>query len=588
LIFEKFLKTSNKFLEGLMREKLFLELIVGMILKNVYPVIICLTVLIGFGGCQKAERMPISISKQKQDTKISVAERAAKYIPFRLEADINALSQKDKKILSLLIDAAEIMNEVFWKQSYGSKEQLLSSVSDPLTRKFIEINYGPWDRLDNDAPFIEGVGPKPLGAGFYPADMTKEEFEASKLNDKKNPYTLLIRNKEGKLETVPYSKAYAAEHQKAASLLKQAAELTEDLDFKKYLNLRAEALLNDNYQASDLAWLEMIEMKNNALDIVIGPIENYEDKLFGYKTAHEAYVLIKDKEWSQKLAYYVQFLPLLQKELPVPAAYKKEQPGADSQLNAYDVVYYAGDCNAGSKTIAINLPNDEEVQLQKGTRRLQLKNAMRAKFEKILLPISQALIAPEQRKNISFDAFFANTMFHEVAHGLGIKNTITNKGKVKDALKELHAALEENKADVLGLYMITQLLDKGHLKEGKIEDYFVTFVASIFRSVRFGASSAHGKANMLCFNFLKQEGAIQKDPKSSFYIVNVSQMKPAIYKLAEKILKLQGDGDYEGLAAWLNAEGKIKADLQKDIERLSQANIAVDIVFEQGKQVLGL
>jgi hypothetical protein len=556
-----------------------------MILKSIYTVIISLTVLTGLGGCKKVERMPISITKPKKDTPISVAERAAKYTPFRLEADIAALADKDKKILALLIDAAEIMNEIFWKQSYGSPKQLLSSVSDPLTRNFIEINYGPWDRLDNNAPFLDGVGEKPLGAGFYPADMTKEEFEASELNDKKSPYTLLIRNREGKLETLPYSKAYAAEHQKAASLLKKAAELTDDLEFKKYLNLRAEALLNDKYQASDLAWLEM---KNNALDIVIGPIENYEDKLFGYKTAHEAYVLIKDKDWSQKLAYYVQFLPLLQKELPVPDDYKKEQPGADAQLNAYDVVYYAGDCNAGSKTIAINLPNDEEVQLQKGTRRLQLKNAMRAKFEKILLPISQALITPEQRKNISFDAFFANTMFHEVAHGLGVKNTITNKGKVKDALKELHAPLEENKADVLGLYMITQLLDKGHLKEGKIEDYFVTFVASIFRSVRFGAASAHGKANMLCFNFLQQEGAIKKDPKSSFYTINISQMKPAIYKLAAKILKLQGDGDYQSLAAWLNTDGKVKADLQKDIEKLSQANIPVDIVFEQGKQVLGL
>jgi hypothetical protein len=564
---------------------LFLEIIVDMIIKNIYPIIISLTILNGLGGCRKAERTPISISNPKQDTPITVVERAGKYTSFPLKADITALSDKDKKILSLLIDAAEIMNEVFWKQAYGSKEQLLSSVSDQVTRNFIEINYGPWDRLDNNAPFLEGVGEKPLGAGFYPVDMTKEEFEASELNDKKNQYTLLIRNSKGKLQTVPYSKAYAVEHQKAANLLKQAAELTDDPDFKKYLNLRAQALLSDRYRESDLAWLEM---KNNNLDIVIGPIENYEDKLFGYKSAHEAYVLIKDKDWSQKLEYYVQFLPLLQKELPVPNEYKKEQPGADSQLNAYDVVYYAGDCNAGSKTIAINLPNDEDIQLQKGTRRLQLKNAMRAKFEKILLPISEALITPEQRKNISFDAFFANTMFHEVAHGLGIKNTITNKGKVKDALKELHAALEENKADVLGLYMITQLLDKGHLKEGKIEDYFVTFVASIFRSVRFGASSAHGKANMLCFNFLKQEGAISQDPKSLFYIVNVPKMKPAIYKLAEKILKLQGNGDYEGLAAWLNADGKIKADLQKDIEKLSQANIPVDIVFEQGKQALGL
>ncbi|MCS6903922.1 MAG: Zn-dependent hydrolase [Bacteroidia bacterium] len=535
-------------------------------------------------GCQKAERK-ISMTREEEIPNSSLERRVSKYATFTLHADLSPLSENEKKILGLLIDAADIMNEIFWKQSYGNRDELLGHVKDPVARKLIEINYGPWDRLDNNQPFIEGVGPKPLGANFYPQDMTKEEFEAAPLEDKRSPYTLLRRNSEGKLITIPYNKAYEQEHKRAANLLRQAAQLSQDIEFKNYLNQRAEALLTNNYQPSDLAWMDM---KNNTLDIVIGPIENYEDKLFGYKTAHEAYVLIKDKAWSKKLEHYIQFLPELQKALPVPEKYKKEQPGTDAQLNAYDAVYYAGDCNAGSKTIAINLPNDEEVQLQKGSRRLQLKNAMRAKFEKILLPISQILIAPEQRKHIHFDAFFANTMFHEVAHGLGIKNTVNNKGKVKDALKELHAPLEECKADVLGLYMITQLIEKGHMKEHALEDYYVTFVASIFRSVRFGAASAHAKANMLCFNFLVQEKAILQENKKEYYIIDFPLMKKAIEKLAQKILQLQGDGDYNTLATWLETEGIIKSELQKNIDKLVEANIPVDIVFEQGKKVLGI
>ena len=324
--------------------------------------------------------------------------------------------------------------------------------------------------------------------------MSKAEFNEPDSDTKDSEYTLIRRDSAGQLKVVPYAEAYANELKQAAKLLRQAAELAEDPDFAKYLNLRADAFLSNDYRPSDLAWMDM---KNNDVDLVIGPIETYEDQLFGYKTAFEAYVLIKDKQWSDRLAKYAQFLPELQRGLPVEDKYKQEMPGANAQLNAYDAVYFAGHSNAGSKTIAINLPNDEYVQLEKGTRRLQLKNAMRAKFDKILRPIADQLIVPEQRENITFDAFFANTMFHEVAHGLGIKNTINNKGTVRAALKEHASALEEGKADILGLYMVTQLFEKGELTTGTLQDYYTTFMASIFRSVRFGASSAHGKANMI-------------------------------------------------------------------------------------------
>jgi hypothetical protein len=292
-------------------------------------------------------------------------------------------------------------------------------------------------------------------------------------------------------------------------------------------------------------------------------------------------------DWSKRLEKYGAFLPDLQQGLPVADAYKQETPGTDTELNAYDVIYYAGDCNAGSKTIAINLPNDEQVQLEKGTRRLQLKNAMQAKFDKILVPISEMLIDPEQRKHITFNAFFSNTMFHEVAHGLGIKNTINGKGTVRKALQEHASALEEGKADILGLYMVKQLFDRGEL-EGDMMDYYVTFMTSIFRSVRFGASSAHGKANMIRFNYFKEAGAFEKFGDTGMYRINADRMEAATKGLSELILKLQGDGDYTGVNALVKAKGLINSDLQADLDRLSAQGIPVDIIFEQGVEVLGI
>ncbi|WP_299758596.1 Zn-dependent hydrolase [uncultured Pontibacter sp.] len=506
------------------------------------------------------------------------------YTSVRLTADLSSLSENEKKMIPLLIEASDIMNKLFWYEAYGKRDSLLTTLDNEAARKYTQINYGPWDRLNNNEPFIPGVGPKPEGTNFYPSDITKEEFEQANLSDKTSQYTFLRRDENDKLMTVPYHVQFKEEVTRVSELLKQAASLAEDAGLKKYLNLRAEAMLTDNYQPSDLAWMDM---KTNKLDIVIGPIETYEDKLFGYKAAHEAYVLVKDMEWSDRLSKYAAFLPELQRGLPVPAKYKTETPGTDSDLNAYDVVYYAGDSNAGSKTIAINLPNDEEVQLKKGTRRLQLKNAMQAKFDKIMEPIAEELIAEDQQQYVTFDAFFANTMFHEVAHGLGIKNTINNKGTVREALKEHASALEEGKADILGLYMITQLHEKGEVA-GDLKEYYTTFLAGIFRSVRFGAASAHGKANMVRFNFFKDNGAFERDEETGKYRVNYEKMREAMNKLSEKILTLQGNGDYAGVGTLLNEQGQISQQLQADLDRLSEANIPVDIVFEQGTDVLGL
>lgn len=507
------------------------------------------------------------------------------YTDFTLTSDLSHLSDNQKQMIGKLIDASKIMDELFWRQAFGeSKDAFLAKINDEKVQKFADINYGPWDRLNGDQVFLSGYEEKPLGAEFYPSDITKEELNNAIVDDKTGLYSVIKRDEKGLLYSVAYSVEYAQELEKAANLLREASKLADDKEFANYLSMRADALVSDDFQPSDFAWMDM---KNNPIDVVIGPIETYEDQLFGYRAAYESYVLIKDLAWSERLAKFAAFLPELQKGLPVDEKYKQEVPGSDADLNAYDVVYYAGHSNAGSKTIAINLPNDEQVQLEKGTRRLQLKNAMRAKFDKILVPISEQLIVPEQRKHITFDAFFANTMFHEVAHGLGIKNTITGKGTVRQSLQEHASALEEGKADILGLYMVEQLLKKGEITDGTLEDYYITFMAGIFRSVRFGASSAHGKANMIRFNFFAEEGAFSKNA-DGLYSVNMEKMSQAMEKLSNLILTIQGDGDYQKVDQLIATHGDIKAELAKDLEKLSQANIPVDVTFKQGKEVLGL
>jgi hypothetical protein len=475
------------------------------------------------------------------------------------------------------------MDTLFWLQSYGNPDSLLTATTDEKAKQFILVNYGPWDRLNNDTPFISGIGKKPEGANFYPRDMTKEELEKSNVKNKMGQYSLIRRDSTGKLYSIPFHVAYKEPLERAATLLKEAAKWATDPGFKKFLNLRAVAITTDNYNPSDIAWMDL---KNNRLDVIIGAIENYEDGLYNIRNAYESYVLIKDTAWSNRLSKYVSMLPELQTGLPVDAKYKSEKPGSSSQLAAYDIVYYAGHGNSGGKTIAVNLPNDEVLQKTKGTRRSQLKNAMRAKFDKIMMPIAQELIDPSQLSKVTFDAFFADVMFHEVSHGLGIKNTVNGKGTVRAALQEQGSWLEEAKADILGLYMVTKLVEKGELQE-PLENYYTTFMAGILRSVRFGAGEAHGKANMLAFNFFQEKGAFEKT-SAGHYKVNYDKFRTAMNDLSNLILTLQGNGDKAGVEALQKSKALVNPTLQKDLNRLQQKGIPVDIVFEQGIDVLGL
>ena len=529
---------------------------------------------------------PASEETAPADDATSMQALVDQYAVFRLEADLSHLSENDQQVVRLLLEAVQPMDDVFWQEAYGDKEAAFALAGGhEATRRFIEINYGPWDRLRGDGPFVDGVGAKPAGANFYPTDMTAEEFEAAAADNEalRSLYTLVRRDDDGALVAHPYHEAFAEAHTAAAAKLREAAGLATDPGLAHYLRLRANALESDDYQPSDMAWLDM---KDNPIDVVIGPIETYEDQLFGAKATHEGFVLIKDMAWSERLARFAALLPSLQESLPVADEYKTETPGTDSDLNAYDAVYYAGDANAGAKTIAINLPNDEEVQLAKGTRRLQLKNAMQAKFDKIMVGIADELIDEDQQQYVVFDAFFGNTMFHEVAHGLGVKNTINGMGTVREALREHASPMEEGKADVVGLHMVTQLFERGELTEHSVEHHYVTFLAGIFRSVRFGASSAHGRANMVRFNYFREQGAFSRDEATGRYRVDFEAMREAVSGLSNLILTLQGDGDYDGVAALIEEKGIVPPELQADLDRLDAAGIPRDIIFEQGVSVL--
>ncbi len=524
----------------------------------------------GYNGCFNVPEVSNPVNKDY------VSDKLTTFKEVKLESDMEGFTDNDKKMIDIFRQVGEIIDGLYWKQAIGQRDRFLESIKDENTRKYAMMNYGPWDRLNNNFPFIEGVGEKPAGANFYPTDMTKEEFAGLDDSNKTSGYTIIRRDKNGKLRSIWYHDIYKSELTRIANLLREAAEYSDDANFKEYLKQRANSLLTSDYQKSDFAWMKV---RDSRLDLVVGPIENYEDELYGYKCAFESFILVKDAEWSKNLSKYVTMLPELQNGLPVPDKYKKEVPGTDSDINVYDVLLYSGDCNAGGKTIAINLPNDEEVQLTCGSRKLQLKNTMKAKFDNIVVPIAELVIDESQLSHVKFDAFFENVTFHEVGHGLGIKNTVDGSSTVREALKEQYSAIEESKADIMGLYLVAKLYEKGEISSGELMDNFVTFTAGIFRSCRFGASDAHGKANMLIFNFFEDAGAFTRNPETGKYTVNFDKMYKAMIASVEQILTIQGDGSYEAAKKLVETQGVIRPQLQADLDRINASDIPVDIVF---------
>ena len=518
----------------------------------------------------------IAVAACVQNEPSALQEKVESYAVVEVKSPLyDALSENDKKIVDLFRQAGEIIDGLFWKQTFGDKAEM-DALKDEYAKAYAMINYGPWDQLDDNKPFVEGYGEKPLGCQYYPQDMTKEEFEAFDDPDKLSLYTVIRRDENGALKTVWYRDEYKAELDKICALLEEAAALTSNEGLRTYLTERVKAFRTDDYLASDLAWMDM---KDCNMDLVIGPIENYDDHLYEAKAAYECFILLKDEKRSANLAKYVSLLPALQTMLPCAPEYKTFVPGTSSDLNVYDAIYYSGDCNGGSKTIAINLPNDERVHIAKGARRLQLYNSMMAKFDKILAPIGEILVTPEQQKLLTADAFFWNVTFHEVAHGLGVKETINGKGTVDAAMGSEKTTWEEAKADILGLFMVNKLIDMGEITDITKEESIATFIAGIVRSVRFGSASSHGKANMMCFNYMEDHGAFSRNAEGR-YVVDFEKAAAAIDSWANTIIETQATGNFEFAQKYASENASIREALAADIAKVNEAGIPRDIVFD--------
>lgn len=521
-----------------------------------------------------------SCNTQQQESPMKA--KVEEYAQVELKSDlVNNLNDKEKELVKIFFQVGEITDDLFWQQIFGDKSQL-DTITDNYAKEFAMIHYGAWDRLDNNKPFLAGYGEKPAVCNYYPHDITAEEFDAFEDANKNSWYTVIRRNEDGSLKSVWYHEAYAEEIGRICALLEKAVTLAEDPGLKNYLEKRIEAFKTDDYLESDLAWMDM---KDSKIDFVTGPIESYDDKFQETKASYESFILLKDEARSKDLAKFVAMLPALQKELPCAPEYKTFVPGTSSDLNVYDAVYYAGDCNAGSKTIAINLPNDERVHALKGTRRLQLRNSMKAKFDKILMPIGQLIVTPEQQKYLNFDAFFWNVTFHEVAHGLGVKQTINTNESVDAVMGTEKTSWEEAKADILGLFMVTKLIEMGEITNITAEDAIATYIAGILRSVRFGAASSHGKANMMCFNYMEKAGAFSRDTKGQ-YVIDFGKAKEAMNGWAALILQTQGDGNVEFATKYRAENGGITPALQADLDKINGAGIPRDITFIQGADIL--
>jgi hypothetical protein len=500
----------------------------------------------------------------------------------RLEADLSALSPADRKVLDLLVQASRPLDEVFLRQVWTGNPELRQTMEGwqgelaRAAREYFALNYGPWDRLAELEPFV-GDKPHPPGAGYYPEDLTKEQFEAwiaAHPQDKTAflSTTTVIRRQGDGLAAVPYSREYAEWLGPAAGLLRQASEATDNASLQRFLALRADAFDSDDYLASDMAWMDL----DAPVEVTIGPYETYEDGLFGYKAAFESFVTVALPAESAALARYKQRLPWLEGNLPILEEHKNKSRGTASPIRVADVVFTAGEARSGVATLAFNLPNDERVREAKGSKKVLLRNTMRAKYDRILLPIAQRVLAPEQVGDVRFEAYFNEVLHHELSHGLG-PGTITvggRKTEVRIELKELYDTLEEAKADVMGVYNILALIDQGEMPATLRRALEPTYVAGLFRSARFGVTEAHGQGVTAQFNYLLEKGALTVDGQGRFRAVS-ERFPAAVRDLLHDMLMLQASGDYAGTARFLARYGKATPQLLAAIERLR--DVPVDV-----------
>jgi hypothetical protein len=483
-----------------------------------------------------------------------IAEKIKQFVPTEIKFNASLLNERQTKVVENLYQAALVMDDIFLQQVYSGnkeiREKLESSMSDldALRLDYFDIMFGPFDRLDHNKPFY-GAAEKPKGANFYPEDMSKEEFLQwieDHPEDKKvftSEFTV-IRRDNGKLKAIPYSEYFKEDLEQAAKFLRQAAEYADNPTLEDYLEKRAAAFLSNDYYESDMAWMDL---EDHLIEVVIGPYEVYEDEMFNYKAAFECFITLRDPEESEKLAKFGSYLVDIEKNLPIPDKYKNFERGSESPIVVAQEVFTAGDTKAGVQTIAFNLPNDERVRKAKGSKKVMLKNVNQAKFDQILTPIASQVLVEEQLPHVTFNAFFNHVLMHEMSHGVG-PGFITVDGRdseVKIELKETYSSIEECKADILGMYNMIFMIEKGEFPESMKKETWATFLAGIFRSVRFGISEAHGAGNAIIYNYLLEKGGYVYDEQSQKVQVDFDKVYDVLKELATEVLTLQATGDYD-------------------------------------------
>lgn len=498
----------------------------------------------------------------------------ADYKLVSLNLDTNILSNNEKHLIPIFKEIGNKIDELFWFQSYGIRDSLPKQ-KDSILNQLLQINFGPWSRFKNNAPFIDGIGNKPLGANFYPADMEKSEFMGFEDSSKTSPFNFIRRNDGGNLIAIPYSKARPQEMAQISELFKKAATICLDPAYKKYLNLKSQAFITDEYEISDAAWLET---QNNHLDFIAGPIEIFDDRLLGFKAEFESFLFIKDTVQTREYAKYVLMLPYLQKALPVSEMYRHEDPEYISGLSVANILDCGGAAKAGGYSISVTYPSAFNKTASKKRVIIQFKNIIDAKYQNILLPIAKLIIDPEQQNLLSKEAFFQNNLFSELGIRLGIKEVLNTGEPVRSTLKEYATLMDLVKAYAMSLYIAEKLYSAGEIKD--LNSNYIVFLSEIFRTLRFGKSSSFSQSKVIIFNYLMSENAIQRN-LHGYYKINQDKIKASIEKLINEVLVLQGNGDYKNVEKFVAKYNIIDKNLQKGLDKLANNQLFTDIILKQ-------
>lgn len=526
---------------------------------------------------------------------MSLPEMIKRFAPTEIKADVSKLSAADRKVLAKLVEASQIVDGIFLQQAWsGNATMMLDLAADQSEEgrarlHYFLINKGPWSRLDHNAPFVAGAPPKPEGANFYPLDATKAEIEKwiktlpdAQSKEARGFFTVIRRQGEG-LVIVPYNVEYENELIRAAKLLRDAADLATEPTLKRFLTARAAAFMTNDYYESDVAWMEL----KGAIEPTIGPYEVYEDEWFNYKAAFESFITVQDEEESAKLQKFAGQLQDIENHLPIDPKYRNPKLGALAPIVVVNEIYDAGDANHGVQTAAFNLPNDERITAVKGSKRVMLKNVQDAKFAKTLVPIARVVLSPNDQKDLSFDAFFTHIVVHELMHGLG-PHDITVDGRkttVRQEMKEAGSALEEAKADISGLFAIQYMIDKGVVDKAIAQSLYTTYLASSFRTIRFGTSEAHGRGMALQFNYLLDHGAFVAHDDGTFS-VDPAKIKAGVEGLTREIMTLQAEGSYAKAKDWIARMGVVRPAVQRALDKLSDIPVDIEPKFVTAEQLL--